>query len=271
MTQRIFSIKRKFTIVAILLLSITIFFSCADKKEYKMELTFQRAITANALHENDRILMRISKEIIDNGRKSRDATVHNHANNIIVERNASIGSYGKFVSLVDKILKSKNLEIISENGPIELLTYYQEKFNETHDSLIFQKLINMYLTFEKRMLNDDLTQVSGSCHWGRFLDTHISKTTDTVRVGDVYELAVIPETFDHNYSFVDDDCKIAVYKSGELVEMKYSVLKKGSVYLISLTPTQAGNYEIRGAFTQSTRLHAYVMQLKFTDGFVVNK
>ena len=233
-----------------------------------MELKFQRKLTAEYLYENDRILLRIEKECKDHG--ERFLEMKNHASNIVHVRNASIDSSKMFLPLVDKLKEEKNIDAIADNGSIKLLNYYQQIFNETHDSLIFQKLINIYLSIEKTRLNEDLMNVT-SCNWGRWLDTHVSKTTDTARNGEVYELAVIPETFDHTIYFVNDDCKLTVYKNGEPVEIKYSILKKGSVYLISLTPNKTGNYEVRGSFSQSARLHKYVMNLRFSDKFVVKE
>lgn len=175
-----------------------------------------------------------------------------------------------FVNEVDKLKLEKNIEAIAEHGSIELLTRYEQQFNKKHDSLMFQKLVNIYLSIEKNILHEDLMNVS-SCSWGGWLEACVSKTTDTTRVGELYELAVIPQFFDHRFTFVHDDCKIIICKNDEPVEVKYTILKKGSVFLISLSPTQPGNYVIRGSFTQSARLHPYGVQLKFVDSFVVNQ
>lgn len=255
----------------LLLISLTVLFSCTNKKEYEMELKFQREMTSHSLYENDRILLRIEKETADNGGRPNDVTINNHAINIINQRNKSIGSFKMFVAWIDTMGQFKNMAAISGNSSVAFLNYYQKEFNKSQDSLVFQKLINAYLFVEKNILNEDLMNVAGSCNWGRWFDAHVSKTTDTVRTGMTYELAVIPETFDHKFSFVNDDCKLTVYKNGKPVEMKYFILKKGSVYLISLTPSLVGNYEVRGSFSQSARLHKYVMNLKFTDKFVVKE
>ncbi len=226
MTKTLFTLKHTFTRISVLLLAIATLFSCTDKDEYEMELRFQREITRQALYENNRILMRIEKEVDDSGKIYPDTAIRNHARDIIIERNKSIDSAELFVVLVDSITQLTNLGDISKNNSFELLNYYHKKYKETRDSMVFQKLINVYLTIEEIMLNDDLMKVANSCNFGHWFNVHVSKDTDTARVGEIYELALIPDTFDHKTSFVNDDCKLTVYKNGKPEEMKYTILKK---------------------------------------------
>jgi hypothetical protein len=261
----------KHVLLSLLLTIAILFFSCSDKKEYEMELKFQRQLTAQSLYENDRILMRIEKEIVDSGKRPNEVAILNHAQHIVDIRNKYIDA----PKSVDVLLENINGEIQSTdsgNNSLVLLKYFQKKLTEKSDSLVLQKFLNTYLTFERKVLNEDLAKVSGiRCSWGSDLAAHVVKTIDTVSVGQLYELAVIPETFNYKMTYVTDSCDITVYCNDVAVEMKPIVVRKGFVYLISLTPNQPGDYKIRGTFNQRSYIHSYVLKNVFGDRFVVIK
>lgn len=262
-------IKRRRTIGLLFLVAITILFSCSDKKEYNMELAFQREMVAQGLQENDRIFLRIQKEIADNGDRDSDIVIRDHAASIINLRNKYIDSISRVDVLMGNIKEVIQIADNDDSNAVILLNYYRNEVHQKNDSLLFQKFITVYLTFEQKMLDENLTSVSGSCNWGSDLRPHVTKTTDTVAVGKLYELAVIPATFNYKASYITDSCKITVYRNGVPFEMKNTVARKGFVYLIALTPTQSGDYKIRGSFTQGAYGHSYVMENVFTDTFVV--
>ena len=268
MKKNLFNLKYTFTRISVLLLAIATLFSCADKEEYEMEFRFQREMIAKSIHVNDRIVMRIQKEIIDNGSRPDEVAILNHAQHIVDVRNKYIDDHKSVDVLlgnIKKIIQSTD----SGNSSLALLNYYQKQLTEKTDSLILQKFINTYLTFEEKMLNEDLNKISSSCSWGHNLKPHVTKTKDTLVVGQLYELAVIPETFNYKASYVSDSCDITVYRNDVLVEMKSTIVRKGFVYLITLIPTQSGNYKIHGTFAQKAYTHSYVLMNVFEDYFVV--
>jgi len=272
MQNTLLIVKRNILSSTLLLIVCATIFSCTDNKVYEMDLKFQRQITAQSLYENDRIVLRIEKEIVENGRRPQEVAILNHASTIIQTRNVSLDSMGSLLVLAEKMKHVMSSSKIDDpDNLLGFVDYYQKELTNTNDSLIFQKMINVYLAIEKNILNENLIKVSGSCNWGMGYIAHVSKTADTITKNDTYELAVIPDTYNHHFSYVNDDCKITIYRNGKSAEVKHSILKKGSVYLISLNPTQSGNYELKGSFTQSARIGTYVMNLKFGDTFFVKE
>ncbi|WP_018344369.1 hypothetical protein [Cytophaga aurantiaca] len=261
-------VNRKINFALFLLIVSTILFSCTDKKEYNMELTFQREMTAQSLYENDRIVIRIEKEIVDNGRRPIEVAILDHVQHITNVRNKYIDSMKRVDVLMENIKPIVQLAANEDKNTLALLNFYQKALEEKNDSLIFQKLINVYLILEKKALNDELIKVSGSCHWG-FPAPHVIKTTDTVSAGQSYEFTVVPDRYDHNETYTNDDCQITVFRNDVPVEIKPVINKKGFLYTIAFTPAETGTYKVKGLFTQRSYHHSYVFMNVFTDSFVV--
>lgn len=247
--QKFVLTQLKYFFCSLLCTFIVLFSSCSGKKAYerKMELAFQHGMTAKMLYDNDGILICIEKEVTDNGGRPKEVAILDHAKHIRDTRNQCIGSAKSMGGLMDNIKEAIKLaDDDDDRAAVSLLNYYRKEMHENNDSLVFQKFINVYLTLEQKILDDDLSSVSGSCNWGSDLSPHVTKTTDTVSVGQLYELVVIPATYNYNVSYITDTCKMTVYRNDVPVDTKASVMRKGFVYLIALVPTQSGNYSIRG-------------------------
>ncbi len=264
--QKIFI--RKKTLAAMLFAVGTIFFSCTDKKEYNMELAFQREMTAQAIRENDRMLKRVEKEIADNGDRPIEVAIRKQAQHLVQVRNKYIDSLKSVSVLIENIKSILQQTGEKDSNALTLLHYYQEELKQNSDSLLFQKFINVYLTFEKNALDEILSQVS-SCNWGMHLVPHVITERDTLAPGQVYELTVVPDMYDNQITYVKDDCQLSVFKNDILVELKPVITKRGAVFLISLTPTEVGIYKIKGTFTQGAYRHSYIFPNAFVKSFVV--
>ena len=266
MTKKYSNRKYRFIIPAIL---IVIFFSCTDKKEYNMELAFQRQMTAQAIRENDRLLKRIEKEIADEGNRDAEVLIQRHARHIISVRNKYIDSVKSVTVLIENIKPVLQQAGEKDSNALTLLHYYQEELKQKSDSLLFQKFINVYLTFEKNALDEIMSQVSGSCSWGLDWAPHVITARDTIASGQLYELTVVPDMYDNQIAYVHDDCQLTVYKDEVPVELKPVITKRGPVFLISLNPKEVGMYKLKGTFTQGAYGHSYIFPNVFVKNFVV--
>lgn len=233
-----------------------------------MELAFQREMTAQSIRENDRLLKRVEKEIADNGDRPVEVVIRKQAQHLVEVRNKCIDSLQSVSVLMENIKPVLQQSGQKDSNALPLLHYYQTELKQKNDSLLFQKFINIYLTFEKKALNEFLSQVS-SCNWEMHLISHVITERDTATSGQVYELTVVPDMYDNKITYTNDDCEVSVFKDEILLDLKPTITKRGPVFLISLHPTEAGTYKIKGTFTQQAYEHSYIFTNTFTKSFIV--
>ena len=242
--------------------------SCNNKSEYNPDLKLLKLLAGQAMYTNDRLLILGNKVVDEEGGRPRDTLVLFEAQNLLKERNTAFKDYEKIINWSNNTLsKFKKLKECDQNKA-KITNFYASTLSQDPDSLTYYKLLNACLNLEQDLLNESLMQLGSSCGWIKMI-AHVVKESDTIKLNDSYEFAVVPYYYDYRNAFMDDTCKLLIYKDLTIAPMKTKIIKNGNIFLVTLTPTKKGRYQVKGNFNIMHKQKDFEVGMVFRDSFIV--
>jgi hypothetical protein len=255
----------------LLILSL-ILIGCKPKPNLDIISTLKETVIANE-NENYRIVRLIEKETIERGNDFEDSVFLNNVNSILQTRQklVSEGALDKYFDFItNKYKQMFNREpFLDEYDTLKMNRTNKIKslFQYQKDSVTYYTYLINLLILENEVLEYSAIQLSSCRFYSSY--AYISKCTDSVKLGEEYSFAVVPDVYCPNESELIIDTSLTIHRNNKNTSLSCKIEKVGGVIAIKTRPIEEGEYIINGKFLLKNKKLNFVLSKKYIVKFYV--
>ncbi len=248
---------------------IVILFSCSTKKQENDINNLKDAIVFIE-NNNSRTLKLIEKEVVEEGNKPDLIDIYNKAKEVSEKRITLIGQPSFLLNYFNYLKSEYHIIEEKDSTRINRAESLISEFKSNKDSLVFYNTLINLLLIENDILKSISMKVGGSCRWMN-LYANVLKDKDTIAINENYSIVVIPDILYPNRVEITPNTQITVLRDNIKENTRTQIEKIGSIIIIKLNPTKAGNYKIQGEFSIKSKTINFSFNNKYIDNFYVKE